>query len=201
MSLPVKNTDARFGKIAMALHWSVALLFLLLYVSVYYRRWFTEPSTDINMSALHLHLSFGITVAVFVFLRVLYKFWDKTPKDVPGSKLEHFAAHSAHILLYVVMIVMPLSGYFGTGLPTDFFFAFEIPRFRDTGVYDLVVTQWMGLTWEQFEGPVDFVHKRGGATVVWMLIAVHIAAALFHHFVRKDETLVRMLPVKLKEEK
>ena len=136
---------------------------------------------------------------VFVFLRVIYKLWDRTPEEVEGSKFEHFAAKSAHILLYAVMIIMPLTGYFGTGLNTDFFFAFEIPRFRDTFVYDVVVTQWLGLSWEAFEKPVDFVHKRGGATLVWMLIAVHIAAALYHHFWRKDDTMRRMLPVKLKD--
>ncbi len=195
-----RNTDERFGKLAMTLHWSVAILFLLLYVSVYYRRWFTEAQTEINMTALHLHLSFGITVMVFIALRIIYKLWDKTPKDVPGSKLEHLAAHSAHYMLYAIMIAIPLTGYFGTGLNTDFFFAFEIPRFRDTAVYDLVITNWLGLTWEQFEPPIDFIHKTGGATVVWMLIGVHIAAALFHHFIRKDNTLRRMLPVSLKEE-
>lgn len=195
-----RNTDDRFGRLAMTLHWSVAVLFLLLYVSVYYRQWFTERDTDINLTALHLHLSFGITVMVFIALRIIYKLWDKTPKDVPGSKLEHFAAHSAHYMLYVIMIIIPLTGYFGTGVDTNFFFLFEIPQFRETTFYTTVVEGWLGLTWEVFEPPVDFIHKTGGATVVWMLIGVHIAAALFHHFIRKDNTLRRMLPVKLKQD-
>jgi cytochrome b561 len=195
MAIDWKNTDKRYGKIAMLLHWSVAFLFLLLYISVYFRQWFTVGGTDINLTALHLHLSFGITVMVFVALRVLYKIWDKTPKDVEGSKFEHFAAHSAHYLLYAIMIIMPLTGYFGTGVDTDFFFLFDITQFRDTALYDLVITNWLGLTWDEFEGPIDFIHKQGGATLVWMLIAVHVAAALYHHFIRKDNVLRRMLPV------
>ncbi len=182
----------------MFFHWSVAILFLLAYVSVYYRQWFTQPSTDINMTALYLHLSIGITIAVFVLLRILYKFIDKTPKDPPGSKFEHMAAKGAHILLYAVMIIMPLTGYFGTGLDTDFFFLFEIPRFQDTAIYNTIIVDLLGLTWEQFEPPIDFIHKQGGATIVWMLITVHIAAALYHHFIRKDNVLRRMLPLKNK---
>ncbi len=193
-----KNTDKRYGKIAMIFHWSVAILFLLSYITVYYRQWFTQPSTDINMTALYLHLSIGITVAVFVLLRIIYKFIDKTPKDVPGSKFEHWVAKSAHILLYAIMITMPLTGYFGTGLDTDFFFLFEIPRFQDTAIYNIVVIELLGLTWETFEPPIDFIHKQGGATIVWMLIAVHIAAALYHHFIRRDNVLRRMLPLKQK---
>ena len=55
-SIPWKNTDERYGRLAMILHWTVALLFLLSYMSVYYRQWFTEAQTDINWLALQLHL-------------------------------------------------------------------------------------------------------------------------------------------------
>lgn len=195
-----RNTPDRFGKLAMTLHWSVAILFLLLYVSVYYRQWFTERETDINLTALHLHLSFGITVMVFIALRLIYKFWDKTPKELPGPKFEHLAAKAAHIMLYVIMIVMPLTGYFGTGVDTNFFFLFDIPQFRETTLYDTVVTDWFGLAWETFEPPIDFIHKQGGKTLVWMLIGLHIAAALYHHFIKKDDTLRRMLPTNLKQD-
>ena len=102
------------------------------------------------------------------------------PQNVPGTKLEHLAAHAAHILLYCVIIIVPLSGYFGTGGPSQLFFLIEIPRFADTYLFSTVVEGWMGLTWEQFEAPMDFIHKKGGAYVVWVLIAAHAAAALYH---------------------
>ncbi len=196
--MKLRNTKERFGAIAMSLHWIVALLFLMLYASVYFRHWFTEPKTDLNWTALQLHLSLGLTVMVFVGLRILNKLWDRTPEEVPGTRLEHMAAKSAHYLLYAVMIIMPLSGYFGTGVNTEFFGLFEIPQFRDTFLYQMVVTDTMGLNWEQFEKPIDFIHKKSGAYFVWVLISAHIAAALFHHFHRKDNTLRRMLPVKMK---
>jgi len=107
--------------------------------------------------------------------------------------LEHRAAHAAHIMLYAVMIILPLSGYLGTGGPSQLFFFIEIPRFADTQIFSIVIEGWMGLDWDQFEAPMDFIHKEGGAYLVWVLVAAHAGAALFHHFIRKDVVLKRML--------
>lgn len=196
--MKLKNTKERFGIIAMALHWGVAALFLALYASVYFRHWFTEPKTDLNWTALQLHLSLGISVSAFVLLRIIYKFIDTSPQAIPGTKLEHMAAKAAHYILYLIMIIMPITGYLGTGVNTAFFGLFEIPQFRDTAMYNIVVEQGLGLNWEAFEPPLDFIHKKGGAYFVWVLIAIHIGAALFHHIIKKDNTLRRMLPIKLK---
>ena len=51
----------------------------------------------------------------------------------------------------------------------------------------------MGLTFKEFEKPIDLIHKKSGAYVVWVLVGIHVAAALFHHFVREDIALKRML--------
>ena len=197
-SMSMRNTKHRYGTIAMSLHWIVAALFFGLYVSVYYRHWFTEYKTPENWTALQLHLSFGITVMAFVFLRVLYKLWDKSPEEEPGTKLEHLAAKAGHLALYAVMIAMPLTGYFGTGVNTEFYQLFVIPQFSETTIFNAVVVNGLGLTWEQFEPPMDFIHKNGGAYVVWALIGLHVCAALYHHYWRKDNTIRRMLPIKLK---
>ena len=197
--MQIKNTQDRYGAVAASLHWVVALLFLGSYSTVYYRHWFTERGTDANLTAIQLHFAIGITIVVFVALRVIYKLYDQAPNEVPGTKLEHLAAKSAHILLYVFMIAMPLTGYFGTGADINYFGLFEISKFKDTGLYDAMITNGLGLSWEQFESPMDFIHKKGGAYVVWVLIAIHASAALFHHFIRKDNTLRRMLPVNLKD--
>jgi cytochrome b561 len=79
------------------------------------------------------------------------------------------------------------------------FFAIEIPRFADTGIFTTIVGGWIGLTWKEFEQPTDFIHKQGGAYVVSPLIAAHAGAALYHHFVRNDIVLTRMLSVDMYE--
>jgi len=58
----LRNSATHYGSIARTLHWLTALLFLLAYIAVYYRQWFTEARTPENWTALQLHLSFGVTL-------------------------------------------------------------------------------------------------------------------------------------------
>ncbi len=196
--MEIRNTKERFGVIAMTLHWIVAALFLVLYLSVYSREWFLEPQSPLRWPILKVHFACGMTAMIFVGLRVAYKIFDRSPKPLPAPKYQHLGVKLAHLALYAVMIAMPLTGYFGTGANIDVFGLFEVPKFKSTAVYDAVVTNALGLSWEMFEKPMDFIHKKGGRYVVWVLILTHIGAALFHHFHRQDNTLRRMLPGKLK---
>ena len=189
----LKNTDKSYGLIAKSLHWLTALLFLGSYMSVYYRHWFTEDKTPENWNALQLHLSFGISIGVFVLLRVIWRLINTQPSDEPGTPLEHKLARFGHYLLYAVMIVMPVTGYLGTGVATEFFFLFDIDKFPDTWLFSQAIQEGLGISFEEFEKPIDFIHKEIlGAWLVWMLIVGHILAALYHHFVKKDRTLKKM---------
>ena len=64
--MSLKNTADSYGRIAKWFHWTTAALFLAAYVSVYYRQWFTEKQTPENMTALQIHLSVGVSIAVIV---------------------------------------------------------------------------------------------------------------------------------------
>ena len=194
--MKIKNTEDRYGIIAISLHWLVALGFLACYTAVYYRHWFTGKEDPVSWTALQLHLSFGITVAVFVLLRIIWKFMNKQPNHAPGTKIEHFSASAMHYVLYAVMIIMPLTGYLGTGVNTEFFSMFDITMFKDTAIYNSLVTNSLSMSWEVFEPPVDFVHKQGGKFLVWILILSHAGAALYHHYIRKDNVLKRMISTK-----
>jgi cytochrome b561 len=191
--MSIKNTPNNYGSIAKWLHWGTAILFLGAYMSVYYRHWFTDKDTPANWTALQLHLSFGVTIGVFVILRIIWRIKNRLPDPEPGTKLEHLAAHVGHYALYAVMIIMPVTGYLGTGVNTEFFFMFDIPKFESTQLFQLLVIEGLGLTGKEFEGPIDFIHKNiMGAWLVWMLILGHVAAALYHHFIKKDRTLYKM---------
>lgn len=190
--MPLKNTEKNYGSVARSLHWAIAALFLLSYCAIYYREWFTEEDTPPDWISLQIHLSVGITIAALVALRIIWRLLNKPPPLEPGTQLEHRAAHAGHFLLYVVMVVMPVTGYIGTGVDTSYFFAFDIPKFESTQAFSILVTGWMGLEAEAFEDIVDEIHTTGGAWVVWVLIVGHILAALYHHFVKKDRTLRRM---------
>ncbi len=200
-TMPFKNTEYRYGVIAIAFHWIVAAAFLTNYALVYYSEWFVEARSDTARQLISYHTAIGVSVFVFVLLRIVWKWMNRQPADVPGSRFEHLAAHGIHLLLYAIMIIMPLSGYLGTGGPSQLFFTIEIPRFADTSIFTTVVEGWLGLTWEQFEAPMDFIHKKGGAYIVWVIIAAHAGAALYHHFIRRDIVLKRMLSPSLVDEK
>ncbi len=182
---------ARYTATAIALHWIIAFLFLAVYASVYYRRWMTEKQTPENWTALQIHLAVGVSIAAFVALRIVWRAMNKPPELPPGSRLEHLAAHGAHWALYAFMIVMPITGYLGTSVATEYF---DIPKFEDTWVFKTLVEGYLGLTFKEFEAPMDYIHKNSGAYVVWVLIALHAAAALYHHYLRRDTVLLRMLP-------
>jgi cytochrome b561 len=187
------NTRENYGRIARWLHWGTAMLFLLSYCAVYYRHWFTEKQTPENLVALQLHLSAGISIAVIVILRIIWRNMNVQPELEPGPRWQQLLAHSAHYALYAVMILMPLTGYIGTGVATEFFYLFQIPKFEDTWLFQTVVAGYLGMTFKQFEAPIDFFHKDiMGAWLVWILIVGHAAAAMYHHYVYKDRTLVKM---------
>ena len=189
--MSIRNTADNYGSIAKWLHWITAFCFLGAYISVYYRQWFTEAKTPENWIALQLHLSIGVTVAVLVVLRILWKVCNRSPDPEPGTRLEHLAAKLGHWALYAVMIIMPITGYLGTGVNTEYFFLFDITSFKDTEYFVMNYSDTM--SFKEFEKPLDFVHKDiMGSWVVWLLILGHILAALYHQFVKQDRTLKKM---------
>lgn len=190
--MTLKNTAQNYGSIAKWLHWLTALLFLGSYCTVYYRHWFTEEKTPENWAALQLHLSIGVTIAVIVALRIIWRIYNIVPDPEPGTRLSHLAAHLGHYTLYAIMVIMPVTGYLGTGANTEYFFLFEIAKFEDTSVFTALIREGLGISFEEFEKPIDFIHKNLGAWVVWVLIFGHVLAALYHHYVKKDRTLQKM---------
>lgn len=191
--MSIKNTANSYGSVAKWLHWIIALLFLGAYISVYYRHWFTDEKTPENWIALQFHLSIGVTIAAAVFLRIIWRITNSVPDFEPGTKLEHLAAHAGHSALYIIMIIMPVTGYVGTSVDTEYFLLFDIPKFESLYLYEYLVTNGLGITFKEFEEPIDFLHKNIlGEWLAWLLILGHASAALYHHFVKKDKTLRKM---------
>ena len=188
-----KNSARQYGLVAKLLHWITALLFLAAYMSVYFRHWFSESNTPENWWLLQLHLSIGVSIGVLVILRIIWRLMNPSPVAEPGTPTEHFAARMGHLALYAIMIIMPLTGYLGTGANTEFFFLFDITKFSDTWLFTQIIQENLGISFKYFEAPVDFIHKKIlGEWLVWMLIMGHIIAGLYHHFVKKDRTLKKI---------
>lgn len=195
-----KNTRENYGKIARWLHWGTAALFLVSYLSIYYEIWFTPglPPPGVARdpaywTSLQIHLSVGVSIFVLVILRIIWRMMNRQPDEEPGTKLEHLAARAGHYALYAFMIIQPILGYIGTSVNTEYFFLFDIPKFEDTALFTPIVTNGLGMTFQEFEVPIDFIHKEiFGRWLIWILILGHVAAALYHHLVKHDRTLYKM---------
>lgn len=107
------------------------------------------------------------------------------------AKAEHLLAHIAHWAFYALLIILPLTGYLGTSLGTDFGI-FTIPTFKDTALFSWMMDTY-GITWKEFESPMDVVHHFVGKWIAWGVVLLHVVAAFYHHWVRRDEVLTRML--------
>ncbi len=186
------NTPTRFGALAKFFHWTSAAAFIGAYVIVYYVIWFMDDTSDESLPVLNIHWVLGLIVGFMVLPRLFWRLASVQPEDPPGTPLEHALAHAAHWGLYALMIVMPFTGYIGTGAPTDFGL-FTIPGFNETALFGWISHTW-GVGWEAFEAPIDVVHHFIGKYVAWVMVLLHVAAALYHHRVRRDDVLRRMLP-------
>lgn len=157
-------------------HWISALLLLLTWGFI-----FIYENTD-NSSYIALHKAFGISLLCWMIARVINRFFIKAPLEVPMPKWQKIVAQLNHFVLYALLIAMPVAGLLMSvygGRPVDMFGLFEIPVF---------VTPDRGLA-----RTFNDVHTD----IIWpMIIAftlLHIGAALYHQFVKKDNTMKRIL--------
>jgi cytochrome b561 len=200
-----RNTLEAYGGVSMLFHWVTAAAFITSYVIVYYVIWFVDPETSVKpplfgvmpnaeriVPVLNFHWILGLTIGFLALPRLLWRLSGTTPRHVPGSRMEHLAADAAHWALYALLILMPVSGYMTTYDPTNFGL-FVVPACRDTAFAEWIRTM-SGLNTKELEDVMWTVHSFLGKWVAWILVLVHVGAALTHHFVRRDAVLRRMLP-------
>ncbi|WP_412461778.1 cytochrome b [Pseudomonas sp. SC11] len=187
-----RNTATGFGVLAKFFHWTTAAAFIAAYIVVYYVIWFMDDTSEESLPVLNIHWALGLLIGFLVLPRLLWRLLEIQPHEPLGSKLEHRLAHVAHCGLYSLMIVLPLTGYLGTGAPTDFGL-FSVTGFDSTALFAWI-SKTFDLSYEAFEAPLDVVHHFLGKWVAWVVVALHIAAAAFHHWGRRDDVLKRMLP-------
>ena len=161
-------------------HWVIAALIFTQYILGWLAASWRLSPTKINLFVWHK--SIGILILVLVVLRLLNRLTKPTPalpSDMPAW--ERTAARASHILLYVLMIAMPLTGWIinsAAGVPFRVFWQVPLPALLapDKETADLAA----------------LVHFSLGIVFVALLV-LHIGAALRHHFVKHNDVLIRML--------
>lgn len=175
-----QNHRDGYGLVQIVLHWSIALAILVLlplglwmtgldYYDPWYRR------------APDIHRALGILVALLLLARLTWRLSAPVPAPLAPDRVQRRLARVTHALLYLLPIAMVLSGYLlstADGRAVDVFGWFEVPA-----------------TLHGIDGQEDIagdIHFALAMALIGLLL-LHVAAALRHHFLLRDRTLVRML--------
>jgi cytochrome b561 len=175
----MKNNVNRYTYTAVILHWLIALglIFnIILGIS-------TDFVADSNIRfVIDSHKSIGITLLGFVLLRIIWRISHQPPSyPYQQPKIERVAASGTHIMLYVLMFMLPLSGWMhdsawkaATEIKMHWFGLFEWPRIA------MIMQLESGLK-EQLHSLLGGVHTWL-SYMLYFLVSLHITAALKHHF-------------------
>ncbi len=176
-----KNTERRYGHLSIGLHWLMLILLIAVYASIELREFFPKGS-DPRTALKTLHFMLGLSVLGFALLRLGVRLSGPTPRIVPEpGSWQRLSAKLMHIALYVLMIGMPLMGWVmlsADGKPIPFF-GLQLPPLIGES--------------KDLAKQIEEIHGIVG-TAGYFLIGLHAAAALFHHYIKRDNTLSRMLP-------
>ncbi len=180
-----KNNNERYGNLSIILHWLMLLLFIGVYAVIELRELYPKGS-DPREALKTWHFMLGLSVLLLVSLRILARATSPTPRITPTpAKWQEVAAKLAHFALYVFMVGMPILGWLmlsAAGKPIPFF-GLELPALLAKN--------------KALAGQIKEIHTTIGV-FGYYLIGIHIIAALYHHYILKDNTLIRMLPGKHK---
>ncbi|WCT75109.1 cytochrome b [Sphingomonas naphthae] len=107
--MALMTTDTRYTKVAIALHWAIAALILCNLALGFFMEGFEQP---LRGFVIQTHISSGITVLLLSIVRIVWRLTHRPPPFAPGTRgWEKGLAHLVHFLLYVAMVLMPLSGW------------------------------------------------------------------------------------------
>ena len=178
------NTVQRYSSTAIALHWIVAVLVLVMIGLGLYMTDIPRGTPE-RTFFYNLHKSIGVTVAIVVLIRLWWRFGHPPPPlptSVPAWQVQ--ASRLSHALLYLCLILMPLSG-------------FSASQFTKYGVTYFGLFKIPPVGWEN-KVIYDFLQGIHGVTAVLLiaLVIIHVAAALKHLLFDRDRVFVRMLPGK-----
>lgn len=171
-----------YDPVAMLLHWVV----LGLLIAQFTFAW-TMPHIGRTVPSSMLidwHVWLGVTILFVAIVRLLWRFAHREPEPEAGvPPWQTASARIIHWLLYGLLFALPILGWMNAswrGMPVGFFRAFELPK--------LIATRVPGWGW------TGDVHTFLANYVLLTLVGLHLAAALYHYFIRHDRVLQRMLP-------
>ena len=176
-----RNSDVQYGWLAAGLHWLMLLLLVAIFATMEMRGFYPKGSAA-REAMKTWHYMLGISVLALAAVRLLVHFVGPVPAISPApTKRQHAGASLMKIALYVFMLAMPLLGWAllsAKGAPIPFFGS-QLPALLSKA--------------KALAESLKEVHETG-AIIGYILIGSHAMAALYHHYLVRDDTLRRMLP-------
>lgn len=174
----------RFDALAILFHWLVAVL-IVVNVALAWSLDNFDHHDPVHNAILSVHKSIGVVVLVLAVVRLIWR-WTHPAPLLPEAmpRWMRLAAQADQVLLYAILFVMPITGLIDAGgfsEPVNFFFLFELPPL---------------IGHDEPLGHAAMAVHKGAALVLYALLLLHSGAALFHHYVLKDQILQRMLPLR-----
>jgi cytochrome b561 len=169
----------RYGRSSIVIHWATLAILVAVYACIELREMYPRGS-EIREALKTWHYMLGLTVFFLVWLRIAARLLGKTPPIVPEApKWQLMIATTVELALYALMIVLPLLGWVTLSAKGEViqFFGLQLPAVVDAN--------------EALAQRTEEVHETL-ATVGYFIIGLHAIAALFHHYVRRDNALRRM---------
>lgn len=164
---------------SIALHWLMLILLVAVYACIELRELF-ERGSETRELLKHWHFMLGLSVGLLVIVRIYFRFRFPTPPITPNPPAwQTKLAKLVHALLYLLMIGMPIGGWLilsGEAKPIPFF-GLELPALIGPD--------------KDLAHQIEEIHETVGK-IGYFLIALHTVAAIFHHHVMKDDTMLRM---------
>jgi cytochrome b561/polyisoprenoid-binding protein YceI len=177
----LRNTSLRWGAVSQLLHWLIVALIAL--QATLGLRGLLLPIGVEKLAVLARHKSVGLTILGLATLRLLWRWLNPTPPLPPDLKPhERWLARGTHAALYGLLFALPLTGWIlscARGFSVSWFGLFQLPDLapKSEPLYQAMIRTHAVL-----------------AACLAVIVALHVAAALKHHFLLKDDTLRRMLP-------
>ncbi len=174
--MPVKSTKSAYGTIAVTIHWLSAILIIALLGSGFRAASTVDPDAKAQILAVHAPL--GVAILLLTVARIAWWwFADRKPESVPDTPAwQDISARAVHLLFYIVILGMAASG---------------IGMFVLSGAGQIIFAGMPGQL-PDFQNFLPRTPHGFGARAMVLLLVVHTAAALYHHFVKKDGLLIRM---------
>ena len=173
--MSLKSSSNKYGTVAVTIHWISALFILVLIGTGLWAGHMADSASKADI--LKVHVPLGIIILLLTLARIAWwKFADNKPEPVPMARWQDRAARIVHVLLYIVILGLAVSG---------------IGMMVLSGAISIIFgasTEPLPNFWEY---PPRIPHEIGGKLIIALLV-IHVGAAIHHHFVKRDGLLDRM---------